>query len=357
MSGESAAAAVDPIDHASDVEGALARRLRPRSESAARALQAAGRARQRDEDVAELRAELADRFGPLPRAGGGSSSTSSGSAWPRARLGRRAGGGAGRAGAAHLRAVDPGRPRSGCSRRSAASRGRLKMRSGVHGGSADPDRGPGPRCATLVRGVLEELAADEPARAPRAGCLAARRLAARRLLPSRAGSRSSARSRPAGAGAAATAPTSRPPSRAHAVTPARERRHRRRRAWSDRVICRRQQRRHHPGRAARGERRLPRTRTRQRAGPPTSELALRDRLLQRLIENRLQLQEAEREKIVVEDAELAEELAERHEEADGVQGRGRVRAGCSRAQGVTLESRQEAAARPAHGAKRASAAR
>ena len=48
---------------------------------------------------------------------------------------------------------------------------------------------------------------------------------------------------------------------------------------------------------------------RQRAAPTDDELARE--FLTRLIDTRLQLQEAEREKIVVEDAEVAEELAER----------------------------------------------
>ncbi|MBI4609816.1 MAG: peptidylprolyl isomerase [Candidatus Rokubacteria bacterium] len=44
--------------------------------------------------------------------------------------------------------------------------------------------------------------------------------------------------------------------------------------------------------------------------PKEGEQALRERLLQRLVEQRLQLQEAEREKITVEEAELAEQMAE-----------------------------------------------
>jgi len=45
---------------------------------------------------------------------------------------------------------------------------------------------------------------------------------------------------------------------------------------------------------------------------PTGEArtALRDRLIQRIIENRLQLQQAEREKIAVEDTEIAEQMAD-----------------------------------------------
>jgi len=42
----------------------------------------------------------------------------------------------------------------------------------------------------------------------------------------------------------------------------------------------------------------------------TARQALRDQLLQRLIDNRLQLQQAERDRIVVEDAEIAEQVAE-----------------------------------------------
>ena len=72
----------------------------------------------------------------------------------------------------------------------------------------------------------------------------------------------------------------------------------------------------------------------QRAGPSDEEL--RKEFLSRLIESRLQLQEAEREKIVVEDAELNEEFLERvkrygvksEEEFDKL----------VRAQGVTVES-------------------
>jgi peptidyl-prolyl cis-trans isomerase SurA len=46
--------------------------------------------------------------------------------------------------------------------------------------------------------------------------------------------------------------------------------------------------------------------------PPSGEArtALRDKLLQRIIENRLQLQQAEREKIIVDDVELNEQLAD-----------------------------------------------
>lgn len=47
----------------------------------------------------------------------------------------------------------------------------------------------------------------------------------------------------------------------------------------------------------------------QRSGPSDEELA--KQLLPRLIDNRLQLQEADREKVVVEDAEVNEELTER----------------------------------------------
>jgi peptidyl-prolyl cis-trans isomerase SurA len=49
--------------------------------------------------------------------------------------------------------------------------------------------------------------------------------------------------------------------------------------------------------------------SRQRGGPTDAELA--KQLLPRLIDNRLQLQEADREKIVVEEAEVTEELRER----------------------------------------------
>ena len=56
----------------------------------------------------------------------------------------------------------------------------------------------------------------------------------------------------------------------------------------------------------------PTTSTRRRRSPPIGEArtALRDRLIQRIIENRLQLQQAEREKIAVEDVEIAEQMAD-----------------------------------------------
>ena len=44
--------------------------------------------------------------------------------------------------------------------------------------------------------------------------------------------------------------------------------------------------------------------------PPEGERVLKERLLQRLVDQRLQLQEAERDKIVVEDAEVAEQVAD-----------------------------------------------
>jgi peptidyl-prolyl cis-trans isomerase SurA len=50
--------------------------------------------------------------------------------------------------------------------------------------------------------------------------------------------------------------------------------------------------------------------TRERMSDGEARRALRSRLLQNLIESRIQLQQAEREKVVVEDAELADSLAE-----------------------------------------------
>jgi len=50
--------------------------------------------------------------------------------------------------------------------------------------------------------------------------------------------------------------------------------------------------------------------TKQEPTDAAARQALREQLLQRLIDNRLQLQQAEREKIVVEDAEIAEPLGE-----------------------------------------------
>jgi peptidyl-prolyl cis-trans isomerase SurA len=50
--------------------------------------------------------------------------------------------------------------------------------------------------------------------------------------------------------------------------------------------------------------------TRERMSDGEARRALRSRLLQNLIENRIQLQQAEREKVTVEDAELSDSLAE-----------------------------------------------
>jgi len=50
--------------------------------------------------------------------------------------------------------------------------------------------------------------------------------------------------------------------------------------------------------------------TRERPSDGDARKVLRERLLQNLIENRIQLQQAEREKVVVEDAELAESLSD-----------------------------------------------
>lgn len=50
--------------------------------------------------------------------------------------------------------------------------------------------------------------------------------------------------------------------------------------------------------------------TKEAAPAGEARTALRDRLIQRIIENRLQLQQAEREKITVEDTEIAEQMAD-----------------------------------------------
>ena len=50
--------------------------------------------------------------------------------------------------------------------------------------------------------------------------------------------------------------------------------------------------------------------TKEAAPAGEARTALRDRLIQRIIENRLQLQQAEREKITVEDTEIAEQIAD-----------------------------------------------
>ena len=50
--------------------------------------------------------------------------------------------------------------------------------------------------------------------------------------------------------------------------------------------------------------------TKEAAPIGEARTALRDRLIQRIIENRLQLQQAEREKIAVEDTEIAEQMAD-----------------------------------------------
>ena len=50
--------------------------------------------------------------------------------------------------------------------------------------------------------------------------------------------------------------------------------------------------------------------TKQPPAQGEEQKALRDQILQRLIENRLQLQQAEREKVTVEDAEISEQLGE-----------------------------------------------
>ncbi|HEX7215170.1 MAG TPA: SurA N-terminal domain-containing protein, partial [Methylomirabilota bacterium] len=50
--------------------------------------------------------------------------------------------------------------------------------------------------------------------------------------------------------------------------------------------------------------------TREKMQEGDARKALRERLLQNLIENRIQLQQAEREKVVVEDSEVAENIAD-----------------------------------------------
>ena len=64
--------------------------------------------------------------------------------------------------------------------------------------------------------------------------------------------------------------------------------------------------------------------TRERPTDGDARQVLREQLLQNLIENRIQLQQAERDKVVIEDAELTEALGRHPEEAQG-QGRRRVR--------------------------------
>jgi len=70
--------------------------------------------------------------------------------------------------------------------------------------------------------------------------------------------------------------------------------------------------------------------------PGEGEQALKERLLQRLVEHRLQLQEAEREKIVVEEDEVTEQLAELMKRA-GVKSQEELE-GAVKAQGLTMES-------------------
>jgi len=75
--------------------------------------------------------------------------------------------------------------------------------------------------------------------------------------------------------------------------------------------------------------------SRQRSGPTDAELA--KQLLPRLIDNRLQLQEADREKVVVEDAEVNEELSERVKTTYGAKSVEEFER-LLKEQGVTIES-------------------
>lgn len=70
--------------------------------------------------------------------------------------------------------------------------------------------------------------------------------------------------------------------------------------------------------------------------PREGESALRERLLQRLVEHRLQLQEARRDKIAVEEGEITEQLADVMKRM-GVKGQGELERVVS-AQGLTMES-------------------
>ena len=69
--------------------------------------------------------------------------------------------------------------------------------------------------------------------------------------------------------------------------------------------------------------------TKEAAPAGEARTALRDRLIQRIIENRLQLQQAEREKITVEDAEIAEQIADIMKKVEREDGR-RAGAGAPR---------------------------
>jgi len=69
--------------------------------------------------------------------------------------------------------------------------------------------------------------------------------------------------------------------------------------------------------------------------PKDGEQALKERLLERLVEQRLQLQEAEREKIVVDEGEITEELADVVKRA-GVKSQEEFE-GMVKAQGLTME--------------------
>jgi len=74
----------------------------------------------------------------------------------------------------------------------------------------------------------------------------------------------------------------------------------------------------------------------KRPAPPGGEKALREQLLRRMVEQRLQLQEAEREKITVEDAEMNEQMAEIMKRA-GVPSQADLER-VVKAEGLTLES-------------------
>ena len=86
-----------------------------------------------------------------------------------------------------------------------------------------------------------------------------------------------------------------------------------------------------------------------------ARIALRDRLLQRMIENRLQLQQAERERIGVDDVEIERADGGHHEEDERQDG-ARAGAGAPAAGGQRRVD-QEARARPDDGRSRAAPAR
>jgi peptidyl-prolyl cis-trans isomerase SurA len=70
--------------------------------------------------------------------------------------------------------------------------------------------------------------------------------------------------------------------------------------------------------------------------PPEGERALKERLLRRLVDQRLQLQEAERDRVVVEDVEIAEQMADMMKRA-GVASQEELERAVT-AQGLSLDS-------------------